>query len=514
MSIIDKELKSVWDGLRGSHPHNRNFLEQINIRNMRGIQNLRVPFGYPVTVLAGENACGKSTVLFGAATAYKIPDSTAKTNAPSTLFPGFQGNGADNMEGIELEYAYINNGNRMHMKWRRGKAWNKSFLGRKGATQPERHVYLRTLANLTNPSEVRNMLQIKRRSPSIKKIPPELLLLSRRVLTFGYQSVSKIEKSTGTGNLLMAELDDQKGKYTEFHMAAGERSILRLSMEVSQLEDALVLIDEVEAGLHPYIQQLLMLNLQQMALRQKLQVIVTTHSPTILESVPLEGQIFLSRDQRSHDVHVLEIRKDLVQKAMYGQTRDKLSILCEDKISEAVIRGVVDALSIKMNFYPEHINIGKNTGKNEFPNHARTLQKFGLLADFIFVLDGDSQDMEERMKSVSENSKVLFLPENSCPEEWVWNEIRQHAGDYEKFLPIPNLPNELRQIEQEMSGTLAHPSADMYKGYLQYLSERSQQNSAEIARKVARKCVEDGTGIIMDFATRLQDEIHNWRTTA
>ena len=43
------------------------------------------------------------------------------------------------------------------MLWRRGKSWGRSFLGRKGGAQPVRDVYLRTLANLANPSEVRSV---------------------------------------------------------------------------------------------------------------------------------------------------------------------------------------------------------------------------------------------------------------------------------------------------------------------------------------------------------------------
>jgi len=53
--------------------------------------------------------------------------------------------------------------------------------------------------------------------------------------------------------------------YSEFHMASGERAVLRLSIDISNLENALVLIDEVEAGLHPNIQRLLMLELQRLA---------------------------------------------------------------------------------------------------------------------------------------------------------------------------------------------------------------------------------------------------------
>ncbi len=512
MPSIDKELKSVWDSLRGSRPHRENFLEEINIRNMRGIKDLRVPFDYPVTVLAGENACGKSTVLFGCAAAYKIPNSSTKANVPSTLFPGFSGDGADNMEGIELEYAYINQGQRMNMKWRRGRAWNRSFLGRKNATQPERNVYLRTLANLTNPSEVRSMLQIQRRQPTILQVQPEFLLLARRVLSFKYQDVRKVEKSKGIGTLLVAELKEEKGTYSEFHMASGERSILRLSMEISKLKDSLVLIDEVETGLHPYIQRLLMLNLQRLALRQKLQIIVTTHSPVVLDCVPLEGRIFLSRSRQNHDVRVDQPMRDILQKAMYGQSVDKLSVMCEDEVAEAIIHGTVDALSAEMNFSTNHISVGRNTGRDEFPNHVRTLAKTGSLSDFIFVMDGDARADKERVENAAneKKAKVLFLPGDACPEQWIWEEIKQKHQSYGELLAVQDLQEEIENIEQQLSGTVRRES-DKFKIYLQHLSEQIKQTPADIARIISRKCVEDGTGAIIEFATELQDAIEKWR---
>ena len=514
MSLIDKELRAVWDALRGSRPHRENFLEEINVRKMRGIKDLRVPFDYPVTVLAGENACGKSTVLFGCAAAYKSPSSTIRANVPSTLFPNFSHNGTDNMEGIELEYAYIDKGQRMNMKWRRGKAWNRSYLGRKGATQPERNVYLRTLANLTNPSEVRNMLQIKRRRPKIAQVPPELLLLARRVLTFSYQEVRKVEKSKGIGNLLVANLAEGMGAYSEFHMASGERSILRLSMEISQLEDALVLIDEVETGLHPYIQRLLMLNLQQMSLRQNLQVIVTTHSPVVLDCVPLEGRIFLSRNKQNHDVRVEPPMRDVLQRALYGQSTDKLSIICEDVVSKSIILGTVDALSIKMNFSSEQVSVGRNTGQDEFPNHVRTLAKIGLLQDFIFVMDGDARGAKHKVQSAvaGDPVRVLLLPGKSCPEEWVWNELKHRHQEYRNLLAFPELQETMRDIEQEMSGTLDTRTSP-FKAYMQGLCDQMQQHLPDIVRKISRKCAEDGIGEIVDFTTELQDQIEKWRTS-
>ena len=461
MSIIDNELKRVWDQLRGDKPHRQTFLEEITIRNMRGITNLRVPLEFPVTVLAGENACGKSTVLFGCACAYKVPGASNKEYVPTTLFPNFTIGKMDSMDKTELEYAYIDNGRRMNMVWRRGKAWNRSFFGRKGATQPERKVYLRQ----------------------------------------------------GRGDLLLAELKNSSA-YSEFHMASGERSILRMSIEVSSLSNALVLIDEVETGLHPYIQKQLMLHLQRLSLREKLQIIVTTHSPVVLESVPLEGRVFLTRDNK-HDVRVEAPMRDILQKAMYGQSKDKLSVLCEDDVAEFIIRGVVDALSEKINLRPEDLFIGKNTGKNEFPAHVRTLARIQQLQNFIFVLDGDGRDMIRPIEQAADadNVKVqlLFLPGEFCPEKWLWDAIARDTVKYGELLAIgqTQLEKAMQEAQAIMAGTTAAES-ERQKEQLQFLANRLQKEITEIARLVARQNTKDG-GEIIEFVNDLEDKISDWR---
>ena len=510
--LINRELKYVWEALRGKRPHYAHFLEEINIRNMRGIGDLRVPFFYPVTVLAGENACGKSTVLFGCAAAYKDPDPHSKPKTPSILFPAYSKDGADSMRGVEIGYAYIHNEGRLGMVWRRGTAWGRSYHGRKGATQPEREVYLRTLSALAAPSEVRGLLQINRRNPVVSDVPYETLLLSRKVLPFEYESVRKVEKNEGKENLLLAKLEQGRGEYSEFHMASGERSILRLSMDIAGLNNALVLIDEVEAGLHPHIQKLLMLNLQSMALRQNLQVIVTTHSPVVLDCVPPEGRIFLERDRQSHDVRVTEPVRDILQKVMYGQVDDKLSIICEDKIAEAIIFGVVDALSIKINFTPDQISVGRDTGKDSFPAHVRTMAMLDKLSDVVFVLDGDGRSKKSEVENAADGTteRVLVLPGDGSPEEWLWQQLSKYSSQCEQWLSIPRLSDHIDQAEQTITSGVAK---EKHERFLYALSEVGKCEPADIARKVARHLAAAGQGEIVDFAADLEGEIQKWRRT-
>ena len=57
------------------------------------------------------------------------------------------------------------------------------------------------------------------------------------------------------------------------------------------------------------------------------------------------------------------------QKALYGQSQDRLSILCEDEVAEGVIRGVPEVLNIEMGLPHEDIVVGRNTGRNEVKNN-------------------------------------------------------------------------------------------------------------------------------------------------
>ena len=62
--MIENRLRELWDNLQGKKPHLPHFLSEIRLDGIRGLDNLRVLIDYPVSVIAGGNATGKSTVLF------------------------------------------------------------------------------------------------------------------------------------------------------------------------------------------------------------------------------------------------------------------------------------------------------------------------------------------------------------------------------------------------------------------------------------------------------------------
>ena len=516
MPQIDRELKEVWDALRASKGQRDEALVEVRITNLRGIDHLRCPFEYPVSVLAGPNGSGKSTVLFACACAYRVPGRRSGDFAPSRLFPNFitrqEAVQSDSVQETELEYHYLHRGERRFTTWRRGRSWSRKG---DGDAQPDRQVYLRTLANLTSPSEVRSILQLGRKQVRTEAISPDLLIFAHRILPWRYDTLDLIRGQSGQSSrdLLFAGIEGGETRYSEFHMSSGERTIVRISKDISRLENALVLIDEVDTGLHPYTQQQAMLELQRSALRQKLQIVVASHSPVVLDSVPPEGRIFLDRDRVTGQVRREPPYRDIFQKALYGQSKDRLSILCEDEVAEGVILGVLDVLNVELGLRHEDVIVGRNTGKKEFSGHIRTLGKFDKLSDFVVVLDGDSRAEEKKLQNVAKKFghplQPLFLPGHVSPEQWLWGILRARPNEFADTFGLAVDDMEALTDRAARLGEGAVKQRDAAKAAVEIFADDIQRTVPEIARSVGKREAENKA--IPEFLVSLKEQIGRWR---
>lgn len=517
--MLERRLEGLWSNLQGKKPHLPHFLSEIRLDGIRGFNNLRVVFDYPVSVIAGGNTTGKTTVLFAAACAYKVPGAGVKDFVPSTLFPDYRpklGERQDMQQQVTIEFNYLTLDGPLSMRWRRAKGWNRSFFGRKNASQPSRQVYLRTLSNLSNPSEVRGVLNMSRLKSEPKETPltASEIEFAHQMLPFRYSEV--VNLSSGKKNLLFAA-QEGGATYSELHMAAGERAILRLSKEITQLDGALVLIDEVEAGLHPWVQQLLMVHLQQLALRNDLQIIVTSHSPVVLDSVPSNGRIFLDRDESSGEVVVRPAYRDLIQNALYGRSNEVLKLLCEDETAEGILEGVLDFLLPKEEINRETLRIGRDTGADQFPMHAETLRKFGQIQDTVFILDGDQRgrEIEGRIQEAAGrgvNISILFLPGGGTPESWVWERLRDiHDIDASQLgINRAGLSNVMNRLDATYD-LASESSSEIAKSKFRSLADSLHREPSEICRIVARLEADRKESDIRPLVDELRGILRQWR---
>ena len=515
--MIEKQLENVWRRLQAKKRQMPHFLSEIYVKGLRGIDGLRVAFDYPVSVVAGGNATGKSTILFAAACAYKVPQAGVRDFVPSTLFPDYRAKGGgrrDDRGEVVMDFEYSTRRGRRSMRWRRSKSWNRSFFGRKNARQPERPVYLRTLANLSSPSEVRGVLAMSR-----LRVPPEETALTpwesdfaQRMLPFRYAEVVNLRNDRKS---LLFAVREGGAKYSELHMAAGERAMLRLAKEIAHLKDGLVLIDEVETGLHPWVQQLLMLQLQKLSLQNNLQVIVTSHSPIVLNAVPSSGRIFLDRDENGV-VSVVPAYRDIVQNALYGRAAYTLNVLCEDEAAEGVLLGVFDRIALREGINRESIRIGRDTGASEFPGHARAFRKFGQVDNVVFVLDGDRRD-EDDVRNIRQAARqdvpVFFLPGDAGPEAWVWDQLRKNADENaaEFGIDADELKQRTRRIDAIFDGAAGRP-AEIAKYKMAQLAEFFDRTVSDLCRTMSSIEAKRKESEIQPLITDLAEVVSRWRT--
>ena len=143
MSMMTKSLVAVWDSLRSKKAQQNDFLDEVRPQQFARHQGLRVPFEYPVSVLAGPNGCGKSTVLFACAAAYKPKDRSLRAFTPATLFPSFtdtrDGALSDIRGETSLEFYYLAGGKRYAMEWKRRMSWGKTSWDARVWGNPKEH---------------------------------------------------------------------------------------------------------------------------------------------------------------------------------------------------------------------------------------------------------------------------------------------------------------------------------------------------------------------------------------
>ena len=207
--------------------------------------------------------------------------------------------------------------------------------------------------------------------------------------------------------------------------------------------------------------------------------------------------------------------RDLVQDALYGRSREVLNLLCEDDAAQAVVQGVLDHLVPKRRIRGDSVRIGRDTGADEFPAHAAAFRKFGQIANFVFILDGDQRGsgIDERIREQAGRAvPALFLPGREAPEAWVWERLRQDAARMAAGLSVDpgELANRLHRLDAVYDTASDRPAA-IAKAKLRGLGEGMRRAAADICRAVARLEAERPESDLQPFAEELETVLLQWR---
>lgn len=283
MAIHDemRRLQKKWAG-KNSWPKR---LEWLEIDGMRGWSNQRIKFEFPIVAVVGENSSGKSTVLQAAACVYR---GDPRTYYPTEFFPD---TAWDKLRGITIRYGYAEGDKIQDGSLRKR---TTRWLGQ--TDRPSRAVKFEDL-NRIQPVGARvgyaRIAKTVHTEKSAKAFDSEKVRRLSFVMNQQYDAV-RMALTSADETREVSVINEQSVEFSGYHQGSGLVTVSEL-LRADLPKYGLVLIDEIESSLHPRSQRRLIRDLAEQCRLQECQIILTTHSPYVLEELPLEARISILR---------------------------------------------------------------------------------------------------------------------------------------------------------------------------------------------------------------------------
>ena len=252
-------------------------------------------------------------------------------------------------------------------------------------------------------------------------------------------------------------------QFSGFNMGAGESAVFEILSSLFEAgKGSLLIIDEIESGLHEHAQSRLVEELKELCERLHCQVICSTHSHVVLDTIPPEGRFFLeSRGGSTLVTH--EISADYACGKLRGRNTGELDVFVEDNVAESILQlGIPQRLRHRINVVP--------IGSANTLLHLLASRYLEGRDGFVCVLDGDKRKEDSGNRSRAAryteghlresqeemdiwlSERLLYLPSESWPEEW----LIQSCGKIEEKTYLVNTwgLEDDQQVAQALSRAL------------------------------------------------------------
>lgn len=400
--------------------------------NLRGIDGIVIPFRYPLTAICGQNGVGKSTILALAALAHHTPNGwfvhwgntgPSRSNGDRTYytFSDFFVTGSSDRthDGVVITWRYV----------KRGRETSLTFSKRAGVRgwgnygkRPEREVDYIPLGRVLPAHEIKGMRSnFRATSGSARTI---LSAESRKRLSFVMGRRYSEAEVQQRGRYVFPECAAGP-RYSGFNMGGGETSMIALMHLIQRMpEGGLLVIEEIESGLHPQAQVRLAQTLIGVCKKKRVQIVCSTHSGVFLDELPREARLLLKRTSDGHEV-VEEPSTRFAMYEMLGSLQPELHVYCEDRAAHLIIEA---ALSPELRVRVVIVEVGSSRSVvKQGVAHARVMTSPALC-----VLDGDCSEQDGWINSEIEGNEDLrpqyvHLPGGVPPEVWAIQELQNDA---------------------------------------------------------------------------------------
>jgi predicted ATPase len=328
-----RRLGSKWDAGTGWPKR----LDWLEIKNIRGWEGQRFELRFPIMAVVGENGSGKSTILQAAASLYRSPGAGLKDQFAADYFPETPWDSvreaeirAQAKEGDTLRPFAVR---KLTDRWR-----NNQRL--------ERNVVFLDLSRI-QPLSAR-VGYTKLANPGFKELSadsfdPMRLARYSQIMGRDYD-IARMAMTDADAKRPVSVIAQHGKPYSGFHSGAGEITMAEL-IQADLPKYSLVLIDEIESSLHPRVQRRLISDLANKCRELDLQVILTTHSPYVLDELPPDARAQILRTHTGRREIVYGVSPAFAMSKMDDVPQIECDLYVEDPHAETMLTEILAAHS-------------------------------------------------------------------------------------------------------------------------------------------------------------------------
>lgn len=404
------------------------FFKGIHFDVFRHLRDVDLEFTSPISVISGTNKSGKTTALIAIACSHHNFQRRRQTS----------GNLERNTWGDVMRFTDHDIQQEdwtYHVSYRRGmdvitKQGYRNHLSKKwsgvakkqgqldspkpGNNQAGRQVTFIDLERLQPARHLPSSVFQKAKAAPVTDVDLRVSQYLSYILELEY----KLDEICSSADNVIYKFNTSS-TYSSYNSASGEDVLTRLLRDIVDTPNkSLVLIEEIEVGLHPKIQRRLMDVLMYESHTSQKQFIVTTHSQTILSSVNAESRLFLDSNRQKC---IKRISTNAALTKMDAIAFPLLNLLVEDDLAEWILVRVINKINSTLPGFYHLINIVECGGANDtYLYYCFLRDHYGKLkpkCGYACVLDGDKK--EEYNPKLSEDDTVSFLPGMEPPEKFL-----------------------------------------------------------------------------------------------